>query len=225
MRIDIITAVPELLNSPLNYSILKRAADKGLVEIFLHDLRNYGLGKFKQIDDYQFGGGAGMVLMPEPLGNCIEELKLARKYDQIIYLSPDGQRLDQKTANTLSLQGNLLLICGHYKGIDQRIRDLYVTMEISIGDFVLTGGELAAAMLCDAVIRLLPGVLGNEESALSDTFQDGLLAAPIYTRPAEFKGLKVPNVLLQGDHKKIEQWREEKAEEKTNDIRPDLLEE
>ena len=225
MRIDIITAVPELLHSPLNHSILKRAADKGLVKIFLHDLRNYGLGKFKQIDDYQFGGGAGMVLMPEPLGNCIEELKQSRSYDEIIYLSPDGRTLDQKTANTLSLKGSLLLICGHYKGIDQRIRDLYVTAEISIGDFVLTGGELAAAMLCDAVIRLLPGVLGNEESALSDTFQDGLLAAPIYTRPAEYKGLKVPDVLLQGDHKKIEQWREEKAEQKTNDIRPDLLEE
>jgi tRNA (guanine37-N1)-methyltransferase len=225
MRIDIITAVPELLHSPLNHSILKRAADKGLVEIHLHDLRPYGLGKFKQIDDYQFGGGAGMVLMPEPLGNCIEELKQARSYDEVIYLSPDGRTLDQRMANTLSLSNNLLLICGHYKGIDQRIRDLYVTLEISIGDFVLTGGELAAAMLCDAVIRLLPGVLGNEESALSDTFQDGLLAAPIYTRPAEYKGLKVPEVLLQGDHKKIEQWREERSEEKTNDIRPDLFKE
>lgn len=214
MRIDIISAVPQLLESPLQNSIPGRALEKGLAEIHLHNLHDYGIGKYKQTDDYQFGGGAGMVLMPEPLSQCIEQLKSKVEYDEIIFLTPDGKTLDQETCNTLSLKGNIMLICGHYKGIDQRIRDLYVTREISIGDYVLSGGEIAAIVLTDALIRLLPGVLGNEESALTDSFQDGLLAPPLYTRPAVFAGLEVPEVLLSGDHKKIENWRMEQALEK-----------
>ena len=224
MRIDIITVLPELLKSPFEASILKRAIDKGLVSVHLHNLRDYATNAYKQVDDYQFGGGAGMVLMPEPLDRCLEELTGARSYDEIIYMTPDGETLNQPEANRLSLKKNLLVICGHYKGVDQRIRDLWVTREISIGDYVLSGGELGAAVLCDAVIRLLPGVLGDETSALTDTFQDNLLAPPVYTRPREFKGLEVPEVLLSGHAGKIEAWREEQALERTRERRPDLLE-
>lgn len=223
IRIDIISAVPGLLESPLGLSIPKKATEKGLAEIHLHNLHEYGLGKYRQIDDYPFGGGAGMVLMAEPLGKIIEKLKAERQYDEIIYTSPDGQPFNQKTANSLSLLNNLMIICGHYKGIDQRIRDLYVSKEISMGDFVLSGGEIAAAAIVDAVIRLLPGVLGNEESALSDSFQDELLAPPLYTRPEEYHGLKVPPILLSGDHKKIAGWRLEQSIERTKNLRPDLL--
>lgn len=225
MRIDIIAAVPEILVSPLNNSIPKRAQEKGLVEIVLHNLHEYGLGKYKQIDDAPFGGGAGMVLMAEPLGNCVEKLKSERMYDAIIYMTPDGTTLKQSETNAFSLMENILLICGHYKGIDQRIRDLFVTHEVSIGDYVLSGGELAAAVLTDAIVRLIPGVIGNEESALSDSFQDDLLAPPLYTRPAEYKGLTVPEILLGGDHKKIEDWRMDQAYSKTKQFRPDLLNE
>lgn len=224
MRIDIITVLPELLESPFGASILKRAIERGLVEVHLHNLRDYATNKYKQVDDYQFGGGAGMVLMAEPLDRCLRELTTGRKYDDIIYMTPDGTRLEQGMANQLSLKENLLVICGHYKGIDQRIRDLWVTREISIGDYVLSGGELGAAVLCDAVIRLLPGVLNDETSALTDTFQDNLLAPPVYTRPREFRGLKVPEVLLSGDFNKIEAWREEQAYRRTRERRPDLLE-
>ncbi len=224
MRIDIITVLPELLESPFGASILKRAIERGLVEVHLHNLRDYATNKYKQVDDYQFGGGAGMVLMAEPLDRCLRELTTGRKYDDIIYMTPDGARLEQGMANQLSLKENLLVICGHYKGIDQRIRDLWVTREISIGDYVLSGGELGAAVLCDAVIRLLPGVLNDETSALTDTFQDNLLAPPVYTRPREFRGLKVPEVLLSGDFNKIEAWREEQAYRRTRERRPDLLE-
>jgi tRNA (guanine37-N1)-methyltransferase len=223
MRIDIISAVPQLLQSPLENSIPKRAVEKGKAEIVIHNLHDYGLGKYKQTDDYPFGGGAGMVLMPQPLSLCIEALLKDRVYDDIIYLTPDGTTLNQQTCNAMSIANNLLIICGHYKGIDQRIRDIYVTREISIGDYVLSGGEVAAIVLVDALVRLIPGVLGNEESALTDTFQDNLLAPPLYTRPAEFMGLGVPEVLLGGDHKKIEEWRMEKAYEKTKSLRPDLL--
>lgn len=223
MRIDIITVLPELLESPFGASILKRAIERGLVEVHLHNLRDYATNKYKQVDDYQFGGGAGMVLMAEPLDRCLRELTTGRKYDDIIYMTPDGTRLEQGMANQLSLKENLLVICGHYKGIDQRIRDLWVTREISIGDYVLSGGELGAAVLCDAVIRLLPGVLNDETSALTDTFQDNLLAPPVYTRPREFRGLKVPEVLLSGDFNKIEAWREEQAYRRTRERRPDLL--
>lgn len=223
MRIDIIAAVPGILESPLNHSIPKRAQDKGLVSIHIHNLHEYGLGKYRQIDDYPFGGGAGMVLMPEPLGNCIDALQSERKYDAVIYLTPDGKTLNQPATNQFSLAENLLMICGHYKGIDQRIRDLYVTHEVSVGDYVLSGGELAAAVLVDAIVRLLPGVLGNEESALSDSFQDNLLAPPLYTRPAEYKNLAVPSVLLSGDHTKIENWRLDQSLQKTRELRPDLL--
>lgn len=225
LKIDIISAVPGLLESPLGLSIPKRAVDKGLAEIVVHNLHEYGLGKYRQIDDYPFGGGAGMVLMAEPLANLIEKLKQERHYDEIIYMSPDGQTFNQAMANRLSLSGSLMIICGHYKGIDQRIRDLYVTREISMGDFVLSGGEIAAAAVVDAVVRLLPGVLGNEESALSDSFQDNLLAPPLYTRPEDFHGHKVPAILLSGDHKKIEAWRLEQAMERTRNLRPDLLDE
>lgn len=225
MRIDIISAVPELLDSPFRHSILKRAADRGLAEVVVHNLRDYGLGKHKQLDDYQFGGGAGMVMMIEPLDHCISALREEREYDQIIFMTPDGVRFDQKIANQLSLGGNLMIICGHYKGIDQRVRDHFVTMEISVGDFVLSGGELAAAVVADAVIRLLPGVLNDETSALTDSFQDNLLAPPVYTRPAEYKGWKVPEVLTSGDFKKIEAWRHEQAVKRTAERRPDLLEE
>ncbi|MGB4818869.1 MAG: tRNA (guanosine(37)-N1)-methyltransferase TrmD [Saprospiraceae bacterium] len=223
MRIDIITVLPELLRSPFEHSILKRAADKGLLEVHLNDLRTFGKGAYKQVDDYAFGGGAGMVMMIEPLVDCIESLKSQRNYDEVIYLTPDGHTLNQKIANTLSLKQNLLLICGHYKGIDQRVRDHWVTMEISIGDYVLSGGELAAAVLVDTLGRLIPGVLNDETSALTDSFQDDLLAPPVYTRPADFNGLTVPEVLLSGHEAKIEEWRYEQSLERTRTRRPDLL--
>ena len=223
MRIDVISAVPELLLSPLGHSIPKRAQDKGLAEIVVHNLRDYGFGPYRQIDDYPFGGGAGMVLMAEPIATLIEQLKAERDYAEIIYMSPDGQTFNQSLANRLSISGNLILLCGHYKGIDQRIRDRYISLEISMGDFVLSGGEIAAAAVVDAVVRLLPGVLGNEESALSDSFQDGLLAPPLYTRPEEFQGMKVPEVLTSGHHKKIAEWRLEQALARTAALRPDLL--
>lgn len=225
MRIDIISASPQLLDSPFNHSIIKRAQKKGLVDIVIHDLRNYGLGNYKQIDDSPFGGGAGMVLMIEPIANCIDQLKSERDYDEIIYVTPDAPTLNQKTVNTLSLEKNLLILTGHYKGVDQRIRDIYITKEISIGDYVLTGGELPAAILVDAIVRLIPGVIGDEQSALTDSFQDNLLSPPVYTRPADYKGSKVPEVLLSGNFKKIDEWREEKALEKTKSTRPDLLDE
>lgn len=225
MRIDIISASPQLLDSPFNHSIIKRAQKKGLVDIVIHDLRNYGLGNYKQIDDSPFGGGAGMVLMIEPIANCIDQLKSERDYDEIIYVTPDAPTLNQKTVNTLSLEKNLLILTGHYKGVDQRIRDIYMTKEISIGDYVLTGGELPAAILVDAIVRLIPGVIGDEQSALTDSFQDNLLSPPVYTRPADYKGSKVPEVLLSGNFKKIDEWREEKALEKTKSTRPDLLDE
>jgi tRNA (guanine37-N1)-methyltransferase len=223
MRIDILSAVPELLLSPFQHSILGRAKEKQLLEINVIDLRPYGLGNYKQLDDYQYGGGAGMVLMPEPLATAIDSLCETITYDEIIYLTPDGEKLDQGLANKLSLKGNLLLICGHYKGIDDRIRQLYITSEISIGDFVLSGGELAAAVLVDTIGRLLPGVIGDSSSALFDSFQDNLLAPPVYTRPAEFRGLKVPDILLSGHQKKIDDWREEQSLERTKLRRPDLL--
>lgn len=223
MHIDILTVLPELLESPLNHSIMKRAQEKGLLTVSLHNLRKWAVNEYGQIDDYQFGGGAGMVMMPEPLANAIEELSANRKYDQIIYLTPDGQSLHQGIANRLSLLNNLLMICGHYKGIDERIRKNYVTLEISIGDYVLSGGELAAAVLVDSIGRLIPGVLNDETSALFDSFQDNLLAPPVYTRPAEFRGMKVPDVLLSGDPKKIETWRHEEAMKRTKERRNDLL--
>lgn len=223
MRIDIITVLPELLKSPFEASILKRAIDKGLVEVHFHNLRNYGIGNYRQVDDYSFGGGAGMVLMIEPIDRCISQLQKERKYDEIIYMTPDGETLNQSITNQISLKENLVVLCGHYKGVDQRVRDLWVTREISIGDYVLSGGELAAAVLCDAVIRVLPGVLNNETSALTDTFQDNLLAPPVYTRPAVYKGAEVPQILLSGDTPKIEQWREEQAWKRTAKRRPDLL--
>ncbi|PQJ19958.1 tRNA (guanosine(37)-N1)-methyltransferase TrmD [Tenacibaculum sp. SG-28] len=224
MRIDIITVEPDLLRSPFENSMMKKAIEKNLAEVHLHNLRDYGLGNYRQVDDYQFGGGAGMVLMMEPITTCIENLKKQRIYDEVIYMTPDAKTLNQATANTLSLQENLIILTGHYKGIDQRIRDAYITKEISIGDYVLTGGELAAAVLCDAVIRLIPGVLGDETSALTDSYQDNLLSPPVYTRPAEFRGMKVPEILLSGNFPKIEAWRAEKAYERTKAIRPDLLE-
>lgn len=223
VRIDIITVLPELLHSPFEASILKRAQEKGLVEVHLHQLRDYAVGNYKQVDDYQFGGGAGMVLMIEPIDKCISQLKAERVYDEVIYMTPDGNTLNQKIANELSLKGNLIILCGHYKGVDQRVRDLFVTKEISIGDYVLSGGELAAAVLADAVIRLLPGVLNDETSALTDTFQDNLLAPPVYTRPADYKGKTVPEILTSGNTPKIERWREEQALQRTQERRPDLL--
>ena len=223
MRIDIITVVPELMESPFKVSMLKRAIEKELAEIHFHNVRDYSTNNYKQIDDTQYGGGAGMVMMVEPLDKCISQLKSERNYDEIIYLTPDGKTLNQKIANSLSLKENLILICGHYKGIDQRVRDLHVTMEISIGDFVLTGGELAVCVLVDSVVRLLPGVLNDEQSALTDSFQDNLLSPPIYTRPEVYKGLEVPKVLLSGNFAAIEQWRHEKALEITQQKRPDLL--
>lgn len=223
MRIDIISAAPDLLESPFQHSIIKRAQEKNLAKIYVHNLRNYGLGNYKQIDDTQFGGGAGMVLMIEPISNCIEALLEKRSYDEIIYMTPDAKTLNQTTANTLSLKENIIILTGHYKGIDQRVRDKYITKEISIGDYVLTGGELAAAVLVDAVVRLIPGVIGDEQSALTDSFQDNLLSPPVFTRPANYKGMKVPDVLLSGNFKKIEDWRAEKAYERTKKIRPDLL--
>ena len=223
MKIDILTVLPELLESPFNHSILKRAKEKGLLTIGVHHLRQWAVNEYGQVDDYQYGGGAGMVMMPEPLANAIENLSKDTRYDAIIYMTPDGERLNQRTANQLSLQENLLIICGHYKGIDQRIRELYVTREISIGDYVLSGGELAAAVLVDAIGRLLPGVLNDETSALFDSFQDNLLAPPVYTRPADFRGSKVPEILLSGDPKKIEDWRHEQSLQRTQERRPDLL--
>ncbi len=223
MRIDIISVLPELMESPFQASILKRAFDKNLAEVHFHHLRNYGLGKHKQVDDEPYGGGAGMVMMVEPLDNCISKLKEARSYDEVIYLTPDGETLSQKIANTLSLKKNLIFLCGHYKGIDQRVRDLHVTKEISIGDYVLTGGELAACVLADSIIRLLPGVLNDEQSALSDSFQDNLLSPPIYTRPAVYKNLEVPEILRSGNSKKIENWLHEEAVRITTEKRPDLL--
>lgn len=224
MRIDIITVSPELIKSPFEYSIIKRAIDKNLVEVHFHDLRKYALNDYGKIDDYQFGGGAGMVLMIEPIDKCISELKEERDYDEIIYLTPDAPTLNQQMANTLSLAENILILCGHYKGVDQRVRALLITKEISIGDYVLSGGELGAAVLCDAIIRLIPGVLGDESSALTDSFQDNLLSPPVYTRPSEYKGLEVPKILLSGNFPKIEEWRNEQAMERTKKIRPDLLE-
>ncbi len=224
MRIDIITVVPGLFEGPFGHSIMKRAQERGLLEVHLHNLRDHTPYKHGQVDDYQFGGGAGMVMMPEPLALCIEKLSESRKYDEIIFMTPDGERLEQRTANSLSIKDNLLIICGHYKGIDERIRQLYVTREISIGDYVLSGGELAAAVLVDAVGRLIPGVLNDETSALTDSFQDNLLAPPVYTRPADFRGHKVPDILLSGDPKKVEEWRHNMAVERTAARRPELLE-
>lgn len=223
MRIDIITVLPELLKSPFEASIMKRAIEKGLVSVHFHNLRDYTTLSYNQVDDYQYGGGAGMVLMIEPIDACITALKAERSYDEVIYLTPDGETLNQRIANQLSLKGNIIMLCGHYKGVDQRVRDLFITREISVGDYVLSGGELGAAILCDALIRLLPGVLNDETSALTDSFQDNLLAPPVYTRPAEYKGLTVPEVLLSGHAGKIEAWREEQALARTQERRPDLL--
>lgn len=223
MRIDIISVLPELMESPFRTSILKRAVDKGLVEVHFHQLRDWSINKHRQIDDEPYGGGAGMVMMIEPLDKCISELKSQRNYDEIIYLTPDGETLNQKISNTLSIKNNLIFLCGHYKGIDQRVRDLHITKEISIGDFVLTGGELAACVLADSIIRLVPGVLNDEQSALTDSFQDDLLSPPIYTRPKSYKGLDVPKILLSGNFAKIEEWRHDEAVRITQEKRPDLL--
>lgn len=223
MRIDVITCVPGLLESPFSHSILKRAQDKGIVEVVVHDLRAFAINKHGQIDDYAFGGGAGMVLMVEPIDKCISQLKSEREYDAIIYTTPDGKTLDQKQSNSLSLMKNIIILCGHYKGVDQRVRDHFITHEISIGDYVLSGGEMAAAVIVDAVVRLVPGVLNDETSALTDTFQDDLLAPPVFTRPAEYKSWKVPEVLLSGHEKNIEKWREEQALDRTKALRPDLF--
>ena len=225
MRIDIITVLPEILDGPLNNSIIKRATDKGIAEVHIHDLREYGLGRHKQVDDYAFGGEAGMVMMIEPIFNCINDLKKQRNYDLVIYTSPDGKPWKQREANRISMMENIIILCGHYKGIDYRIREHLIDEEFSIGDFVLTGGELAAAMMCDSIIRVIPGAIGDEQSALSDSFQDGLLAPPVYTRPAEFNGWKVPDILLSGNFAKIDEWKEELAYERTKALRPDLLEE
>ena len=224
MRIDIITAVPELLKSPFEASILKRAIEKKIVAVHFHNIRDYSTNSYRQIDDYQFGGGAGMVMMIEPIDKCISKLKSQRNYDEIIYVTPDGNNFNQRIANKISLMKNIIILCGHYKGVDQRVRDQFITMEISIGDYVLSGGELASAIICDSVIRLIPGVLGNETSALTDSHQDGLLAPSVYTRPAEYKGWKVPEILLSGHLKKIEEWRENDALKRTASRRSDLLE-
>ena len=223
IRIDILTVVPELLDSPLNHSIVMRARKKGLAEIFIHDIRDYGKGKYRQVDDYPFGGDAGMVIMIEPIFKIIEKLQSERSYDEIIYMSPDGDILDQNICNRLSVKGNLIIICGHYKGIDHRIREHLVTMEISVGNYVLSGGEIPAAILCDSVIRLIPGAISDETSALSDSFQDGLLAPPVYTRPADFNGWKVPDVLLSGNPKLIKEWQDNQSLERTKRLRPELL--
>lgn len=223
MRIDIITLFPELLKSPFEASILKRTLYSGKAEVVFHDLRDYSTNKQKKVDDYPFGGGAGMVMQIEPIDRCIQALKEKRTYDAVIYLTPDGTTLNQKQANHFSTLENIILLCGHYKGVDQRVRDHLITHEISIGDFVLSGGELAAAVLCDSIIRLIPGVLGDESSALTDSFQDGILAPPIYTRPADYKGLKVPEILTSGNTPKVEEWRDQKALERTQKRRPDLL--
>ena len=224
MRIDIITVLPELLQSPLNYSILKRAQDKKLVEIVVHNLRDYSLDKHRRVDDYPFGGEAGMVMQIEPVDRAITQLKSERNYDEVIFTTPDGERFDQPMANRLSMAGNLIILCGHYKGIDYRIREHFVTKEVTIGDYVLTGGELAAAIMCDAIVRLIPGAIGDEQSALSDSFQVNLLAPPVYTRPAEYKGWRVPDVLLSGHQRKIDEWKHEQSLERTRRLRPDLLE-
>jgi len=224
MRIDIISVLPELLESPLNHSMMKRAQDKGLLEIHVHALRDFATTGNRQIDDYQYGGGAGMVMMIEPIDLCISKLKAERDYDEVIYMSPDGKTYNQQTANHLSLKKNLIMLCGHYKGVDERVREAFVTMEISIGDYVLSGGELAAAVLVDSLGRLLPGVLNNETSALFDSFQDNLLAPPVYTRPADYKGMVVPEVLLSGHDAKIDEWRSEQSLARTKERRPDLLE-
>ena len=223
MRIDILSVLPELLESPLQHSIMKRAQEKGLLEVHVHPLRKWAVNEYGQVDDYQYGGGAGMVMMCEPLAKAIEELSAERKYDEVIYLTPDGKTLNQKLANKISLKEKVLMICGHYKGIDERIREHFVTMEISIGDYVLSGGELAAAVLVDAVGRLIPGVLNDETSALTDSFQDNLLAPPVYTRPEDFRGWKVPDILMSGNHKLIEEWRNEQSLKRTAEKRPDLL--
>ncbi|MDP4663250.1 MAG: tRNA (guanosine(37)-N1)-methyltransferase TrmD [Salibacteraceae bacterium] len=222
MRIDIITLMPALLDGPFAHSIVKRAQERGLAEVHVHDLRNYGLGKHKQVDDTQFGGGAGMVMMIEPIERIINELKSKNEYDEVIFMTPDGEQFKQSIANNLSLKTNLILLCGHYKGIDERIRTQFITKEVSIGDYVLSGGELAAAVVTDAVIRLIPGVLNDETSALSDSFQDDLLAPPVYTRPAEYRGWTVPEVLLSGNFKAIDKWRQEQAESRTKSRRPDI---
>ncbi len=223
MRIDIITVLPELLRSPFEHSIMKRAQQKGLAEVHLVNLRDYATDKHKSVDDYAFGGGAGMVMKIEPIAACIDHLKSQRDYDEVIYMSPDGILLDQPLANKMSALKNIIILCGHYKGVDERVREHYITKEISIGNYVLSGGELAAAVVADSIIRLLPGVLSDETSALSDSFQDNLLAPPVYTRPAEFNGWNVPDVLLSGHEEKISQWRHEKAVERTQQRRPDLL--
>jgi tRNA (guanine37-N1)-methyltransferase len=223
MTIEILTVLPELLTSPFEHSMMKRAQEKGLLTIKLHTLRKWAINKHGQVDDYQYGGGAGMVMMCEPLANAIDELQVDGKFDEIIFMTPDGKKLEQKDANTLSLKNRILIICGHYKGIDQRIRDLYVTSEISIGDYVLSGGELAAAVLVDAIGRIIPGVLNDETSALTDSFQDNLLAPPVFSRPVDFRGLQVPPILLSGDPKKIDAWRQEQALERTQQRRPDIL--
>jgi tRNA (guanine37-N1)-methyltransferase len=225
MRIDIISAVPELLESPLNHSIVKRAREKGLVEVHVHNLRDYTLDKHRRVDDYAFGFGAGMVLQIEPIDRIISQLKSERVYDEIIYTSPDGDKFDQPMANKMSMDQNLIILCGHYKGIDQRVRDHFITKEISVGDFVLTGGEIPAALMTDAIVRLIPGAISDETSALSDSFQDNLLAPPVYTRPADYKGWKVPEILLSGHQAKIEQWQHDQSVERTKRLRPDLLEE
>ncbi|MBF1061591.1 MAG: tRNA (guanosine(37)-N1)-methyltransferase TrmD [Prevotellaceae bacterium] len=223
MRIDIITVLPEMLEGFINESIIARARKKGLVEIHLHNLRDYTLDKWRRVDDYPYGGFAGMVMQCEPIDRCISALKAERNYDDVIYVSPDGEKFDQRMANEMSLQGNLIILCGHYKGIDQRVRDHLITREISVGDFVLTGGELAAALITDAVVRLIPGAISDDQSALSDCFQDDLLAAPIYTRPANYKGWTVPDILLSGNEAKIKQWEMDQAMERTQRLRPDLL--
>lgn len=223
MRIDILSVVPELLNSPFSASIMKRAQDKGHLDIYIHNIRDYSTNKHKNVDDYQYGGGAGMVMSIEPIGKAIEDLTSQRKYDDVIYMTPDGEVLEQSICNQMSLGENLLILCGHYKGIDERIRELYITKEISIGSYVLSGGELGAAVLVDSIVRLIPGVLNNETSALTDCFQDDLLSPPVYTRPPEYKGLKVPEILLSGNNKKIEEWREKEAIKRTEERRPDLL--
>jgi len=225
MRIDIISAVPELLDSPLNYSIIKRAKEKGLVEIHVHNLREYAINKHRRVDDYAFGFSAGMVMQIEPIDRIISLLKSERDYDEVIYTSPDGEKFDQKMANNLSMSQNLIILCGHYKGIDHRIREHLITKEITVGDYVLTGGELPAAIMTDAIVRLIPGAIGDEQSALSDSFQDNLLAPPVYTRPAEYKGWKVPDILLSGHQAKVDEWNHQQSVERTKRLRPDLLEE
>ena len=225
MRIDIISVVPELLKSPFEASILKRAILDGIVDIHIHNLREFTSDNYKSVDDYQYGGGAGMVMTVEPIDKCISRLKSERDYDHVIYMTPDGEKLNQSLANKFSLFNNIIILCGHYKGVDQRVRDHLITHEISIGDFVLSGGELAAAVLCDSIIRLIPGVLGNETSALTDSFQDNMLAPPIYTRPADYNGWKVPDILLSGNQKKVEEWEFQQSLERTKLLRPDLLDE